>query len=150
MSFNPDPTKMAKEVLFSRKKLKVIHPNLTFIGKEVHSSPFQKHLGLVLDSKLNFDKLFKEKISIVNNGIALLKKLRDSIPRKPLLSFYKAFLRLHLDYCDVIYDNPRNKKFMDTLESVQYNATLAETAAIKGTFEEKLYNKLGLEYLKDS
>ena len=39
---------------------------------------------------------------------------------------------------------------MDTLESVQYNATLAETAAIKGTFEEKLYNKLGLEYLKDS
>ena len=43
ISFNPDPTQMAKEVLFSRKKLKV-----------VHSSPFQKHL--VLDSKLNFKK----------------------------------------------------------------------------------------------
>ena len=61
MSFNPDPTKMAKEVLFSRKKSKVIHPNLTFIGKDVHSSFFQKHLGLVLDSKLNFDMHLKEK-----------------------------------------------------------------------------------------
>ena len=40
MSFNPDPTKMAKEVLFSRKKSKVIHPNLNFIGKDVHSSFF--------------------------------------------------------------------------------------------------------------
>ena len=81
MSFNPDPTKMAKEVLFSRKKSRVIHPNLTFIGKGVHSSSFQKHLGLVLDSKFNL----KEKISIVNHGIALLRKLRYSIPRKPLL-----------------------------------------------------------------
>ena len=63
MSFNRDPTKMAKEVLFSRKKLKVIHPNLTFIGKGVHSSLFQKHLGLVIDSSLNFDIHLKEKKS---------------------------------------------------------------------------------------
>ena len=59
--FNPDRTKMAKEVLFSSKKLKIIHPNLTFIGKDVNSSPFQKHLGPVLDSKLNFDMHLKEK-----------------------------------------------------------------------------------------
>ena len=149
MPFNPDPTKMAKEVLFSRKKSKVIHPNLTFIGKDVHSSFFQKHLGLVLDSKLNFDMHLKETISIVNNGIALLKKLRYSIPRKPLLSIYKTFLRPHLDYCDVIYDKPRNEKFIDTLESIQYNATLAITVAIKGTSKEKFYNDLGLEYLRD-
>ena len=55
MSFSLDPTKMAKEVLLSRKNLKVINPNLIFIGKIFHSSPFQKCLGLVLNSKLNFD-----------------------------------------------------------------------------------------------
>ena len=49
MSFNPDPTNIAKEVLFSRKKTIVIDPNLTFIGKAVHSSSFQKHFGMVLD-----------------------------------------------------------------------------------------------------
>ena len=85
MSFNPDPTKMVKEVLFARKKLKVIHPNLTFIGKSVHSSSFQKYFGLVLNSKLNFDMHLKEKIPVVNNGIVLLMKLRYSMPRKPLL-----------------------------------------------------------------
>ena len=150
MSFNPDLRKMAKEVLFSRKKSKVVHLNLTFTGKDVHSSSFQTHLGLVLDLKSNFDMhLKRKKSSFLNNGIALLRKLRYSIPRKPLLSIYKAFLRPHLDYCDVIYDKPRNEKFIDTLESIQYNATLAITGAIKGTSKEKLYNELGLEYLRD-
>ena len=51
---------MAKELLFSRKKLQVIHPNLTFIGTDIHSFQFQKHLGLVLDSKLNFDLHLKK------------------------------------------------------------------------------------------
>ena len=129
MSFNPDPTKIAKEVLFSRKKLKVIHPNLTFIGKDVHSSYFQKHLGMVLDSKVNFDMHLKEKVSIVNNGLALLRQLR-----------YSIFLRSHLDYCYVIYDKPCNEMFIETLESIQYNATLAITGAIKGASKEKLCN----------
>ena len=61
MSFNPDPTKMVKEALFSRENLKVIHPNLTFIGKGVHSYPFEKHLGLVLNSKFKFRHEFKRK-----------------------------------------------------------------------------------------
>ena len=75
----------------------------------------------------------KEKFSFGNNGIALLRKLRFSIPSKPLLSIYKALLRPHLDNCDVIHDKPRNEKFIDPLESIQYNATLAITGAAKGT-----------------
>ena len=58
-------------------------------------------------------------------------------------------MRPHLDHCDVIYDKPHNEKFTDTLESIQYNAAVAITGAIKGTSKEKLYNELGLEYLKD-
>ena len=44
--------------------LKVINPNLIFIGKGINSFPFQKHLGLVLKSKLHFDMKLKEKISM--------------------------------------------------------------------------------------
>ena len=69
----------------------------------------------MLDSKLNFDMHFKGNVFI---GIALLRKLRYSKPRKPLFSIYKAFLRPHVDYCDGIYYKPRNEKFMDTLELV--------------------------------
>ena len=39
------------------------------------------------------------------------------------------------------------ESIIDTLESIQYNATLEITGAIKGTSKEKLYNELGLEYL---
>ena len=111
MSFNPDPTKMAQEVLFSRTKPKVIHPSIIFNGKHVSRSESHKHLGLVFDPKLKFDIHLKGKFSIVNYGIALLRKLKHSTPRKPLLSIYKTFLRPHLNYCDVIYDKPHNEKF---------------------------------------
>ena len=148
MPFNPDPRKSTKDDLISREKSRVVHSNLTFIGKGVHSFPFQKHLGLVLDSKLNFGIHLKEKISIINNGMALLRKLKYSIPRKPLLSIYEAILRPHLEHCDVIYDKPHNEKLINTLESIQYNGTLIINGAVKGTFKEKLYNEFDLEYLR--
>ena len=52
-----------------------------------------------------------------------------------------------LDYADVIYDQPSNTSFAKKIESVQYNAALAITGAIKGSSREKLYQELGLEYL---
>ena len=90
----------------------------------------------------------KGKFSFINNGIVLLRKLRNSIPRKSLLSIYKTLLRPYLDYCDVIYDKTHSEKFTDTLELIQYNAALAIIGAIKETCKEKLYNEIGLEYLK--
>ena len=97
--FQSWPNKNGKRSFISSEKSRVIHPNPTFIRKDAHSSSFQKRLGLVLDLKLNFDMHLKEKNVIVNKGITLLRKLRYSIPRKPLLSIYKAFLRPHQNYC---------------------------------------------------
>ena len=104
-----------EEVLFSKKKSKVIHSSLIFNRKCVSRSESHKHLGLMFDHKLNFDIHLKGKFSIINNGIALLRKLRHSIPRKPLLLICKTFLRPHLDYCDVIYDKPHNEKSTDAV-----------------------------------
>ena len=52
------------------------------------------------------------------------------LPRITLLSVYKAFIRLHLDYTDVVYDQPNNESFCNKIESIQYNAALAITGAI--------------------
>ena len=70
------------------------------------------------------------------------------MPQKSLLTIYKAFLRLLVDYGDIIYDQAQNESFCDKLESVQYKATLAITGAIQGTSLDKLYQELGLESLK--
>ena len=72
-----------------------------------------------------------------------------SLPRSSLLTIYKSFVRPHLDYGDVIYDQPNNTSLSDKIESVQYNAVLAITGAIRGTSKEKLYQELGLESLRN-
>ena len=71
----------------------------------------------------------KEKCSFLNIGIALLRKLRCSITRKPIFNCW-AFSRPHVDYCDAIYNKPPNEKFIDTLEFIQYNATRTRTGDI--------------------
>ena len=53
-----------------------------------------------------------------------------------------------LDYGDLIYDQPNNESFYQQIESVQYNASIAITGAIKGTSRLNLYNEIGLESLK--
>ena len=50
-----------------------------------------------------------------------------------------SFLRPHLDYGNVLYDQPNNESLCRKIESVQCNATLAIMGAIKGTFKIKLY-----------
>ena len=72
-----------------------------------------------------------------------------SLPRSSLLTIYKSFVRPHLDYGDIIYDQPKNFRLPDKIESVQSNAELAITGAIGGTSKEKLYQEMGLDSLKD-
>ena len=84
----------------------------------------------------------------INKGIAVIKKLRYSLPRKSLITIYKAFLRSLIDYGDIIYEQPQNESFCEKLESVQYKAALAKTGAIQGSSRGKLYEELGLESLK--
>ena len=49
-------------VIFSQKKNKSIHPSLSFNEAPVVMKDEQKHLGMILDSALNFHSHVKEKI----------------------------------------------------------------------------------------
>ena len=149
MNFNPDPNKQATEVVFSRKKKTDNHPTLYFNESPVATAPRQKHLGLILDEKLTFSHHLHDKISKANKGIGVIKRLYNYLPRKSLLIIYKSYIRPHLDYGDIIYDQPHNDSFCRMIESVQYNASLAITGAIKGSSRERLYQELGLESLGD-
>ena len=91
------------------------------------------------------DKKYYHKIS---KTISLLRKIQQILPRSSPLTIYKTFIRSRLDYADIIYDQAYNSAFHDKLESIQYNACLAITGAIRGTSTEKIYQELGLESLK--
>ena len=59
MSFNPDPSKQDEEFIFSRKLVSVSHPPFVFNNANVSSCKSQKHLGILLDSKLVFEEHYK-------------------------------------------------------------------------------------------
>ena len=157
MSFNPDPTKQAVQVLFSRKRKPIDHPKIYFNNAEVKSVEEHKHLGLILDSKLTFASHIDEKISKASKGLGILKSLSRYLSVKTLDQIYKMYIRPHFDFCDVIYHTPSitnpfsseiNLNYlMNTLERIQYKAALAVTGTWKGTNLSKIYDELGWESL---
>ena len=89
-------------------------------------------------------------MSTVAKTIGLLRKFQAVLPGPSLVTIYKAFIRPHLDYGDIIYDHRAyNESFHKKLESIQYNAALAITGAIRGTSRAKLYQEPGLESLQE-
>ena len=75
MSFNLDPSKQAQEVTFSRKCTKEDHPSIYFNDIPVTQTTVQKHIGMYLDEKLNYNTHIKEKLSKVYKGIRILRNL---------------------------------------------------------------------------
>ena len=57
MQFNPDPNKQANEVIFSRKSIShnLSHRPIKFNERIITKCKHQKHLGIILDSHLNFN-----------------------------------------------------------------------------------------------
>ena len=125
MSFNPDISKQAQEVIFSRKLKKTPHPPLMFNSNLVNKASSQKHLGIILDESLSFEEHLKTISVKTNKTLYLLRKLL--LPRAVLITLYKSFIRPYLDYGDIIYEQAFNSSFYEKLESIQYNASLATT-----------------------
>ena len=73
ISFNPEPSKPTQEVIFSGKLKKFPHPSITFKNNPLSFCPAQKHLGLILDSKLTFNEHINHILSKVNKSIELLR-----------------------------------------------------------------------------
>ena len=148
MSFNPGPNKQAQEVIFSQKSKAISYSPLIFNNNDVIQTTSQKHLGIILDTRLSFEKHLETVLCKINKTIGLIRKLQDLLPRTALITLYKAFVRLHIYYGDIIYDQVHNTSFYQKLESLQYNVCLAITGAIRGSSRENLYQKLGFESIQ--
>ena len=149
MLFNPDPNKQALEVCFSNKCDKEKYQPLQFNSTDVQIADSQKHLGLILDSKLNFNEHIESKITKCNKIIGLMKKLSLILSRKSLLTISKSFIRPNLDYADIIYNEPFSKSLKRKIEMVQCNTASIITGAFNGTSRDKIYQELGLQSLAD-
>ena len=100
------------------------------------------------DEKLNFREHLKYIANKVDTSIGLLYKLQKCLSRLQLVTIYRSLSDLYLDCGDVVFDPVDNKSSHESLESFQYNASLAITAPVRGTSNENLYQELGFKSLQ--
>ena len=74
-------------------------------------------LDIFLDAQLIFEEHLKVITTNANKTKGLFRKLHNILLRPALLTIYKAFVRPHLDYGEVTFDEIRNKTFHQKLES---------------------------------
>ena len=72
MSFNPDPKKQAQAGTFSPKSNATSHLPLVFNNNNVTQTTSQKHLGIILDTRLSFEKHLETLIYKINKTIGLI------------------------------------------------------------------------------
>ena len=126
------------------------HSELEFNGAPVSRVSEHKHLGLILQSNLSFEKHLFEKMAIAKSHIGIIKHLNRFLPFKTLNLMYKALVRSHLDYCDIIYHIPSFTNppplgislhgLMEKVEKIQYQGALAIAGAWQGSNRDKLYD----------
>ena len=94
MPFNADPKKPAQEGLL-------------------------KHLDIILDDKLDYKCHIDKVLTKSSKSIAVIKRLRNFLPRKSLITIYKTIIIPNLDYGNILYDQPNNATLCKKIESIQ-------------------------------
>ena len=113
MSFNRDKNKQAQEIVFSRKLSKPKHPKLLFIKVPLVFYSSQKHAAIVLDEKPSFTHHMEVKYGKKILELMLIC-LNNVLTWQALLTIYKSFIRAHLDYRFIIYDQPNKESLCQT------------------------------------
>ena len=71
------PSKRSSRSYFSSKAKEKSHHSLVFNSASVSVSSSSKHVGVLLDTKLIFDKHVKMVSSKINKTLGLLRKLKN-------------------------------------------------------------------------
>ena len=71
MSFNLDPKKQAQEIIFSRKSKAISRSSPVFNNNNVIQTTSQKHLSVILDTRLSFEKHLETVPCKINKTIGI-------------------------------------------------------------------------------
>ena len=102
--FQSRSKKQSQKVTISWKSKAISHPPLMFNKNNVIQAAFDKYLGIILETRLSFEKHLETMLCKINKTIGLIRKLQNLLPKTAPITLYKAFVCTHLDYDDIVYD----------------------------------------------
>ena len=87
-----------------------IHETLRLNGSDIMRVKKTKSLGVVVDEGLNWGEQFRTVKGKVHGGLTSLKKLKNILPQSQLSNVYRALVKSHMRYADVIWGRLSNTK----------------------------------------
>ena len=104
----------------------------------------EKDIGVIVDEELKFEDMY-EKIKRANNMMGLIRRSFINLDEEMFLKLYKALVRPHLEYANVIWHLTKIKDITAT-ENVQRQAT-KYLPSLKNLSYEEILQKLKLPTL---
>ena len=144
VSFNPSKTEL---MTICNKRDTQTRP-LHFGQETLIETPEHKHLGVILQNDLKWDKHIHSIVGKIKLHTACLKSYKYRLSRQTLETLYKSFILPHFDYSDVLWDNCTNI-LKDELEKLNLEAIRTILGAVRGTSHQKLYQESGIISLKE-
>ena len=143
VTFNPSKT---ESLLLSRKHNSPRHPEITMNQQPIAEVNSHKHLGITLNGECSWHEHLSELKSKAWQRINIMRKLKFILDRQSLQAIYFSFIRLLLEYADVVWDNCTQHE-ANELEKIQTKAARIVTGATRLVSIDSLRTETGWETL---
>jgi hypothetical protein len=107
------------------------------MSQSINKVDEEKDLGVTFDCQLSFDPHIHRVVSKANQILGMIKRSFTFLDKDTFLKLYKAFVRPHIEYANVIW-NPYLKRQSTKIESVQRRATKILNECKSMTYNERL------------
>ena len=116
-----NPSKSTAILISPKLNTQITNVNITIDNSPITISETAKYLGVMIDSKLNFQNHLKIIESKLSRGVGILYRLKAVLPREALCKIYFALFHPHLLYGLVAWGSTF-PTYMSKLESLQNKA----------------------------
>ena len=113
--------KKTKYMLFANKNAKTYDINVQISNTIIERTEEERFLGIIMDSKLNWNAHRQKLASKLSRNVGILRKLKGIVPLNVIKLLYSSFIQSHLYYCPSVWGlGPKSS--LDKIFSAQKKA----------------------------